>query len=97
MHDDEDCKGHIPIDNTDDSLFHAFDDGIVLCKLLMKIDKQCLLRDAIYMGASLNTYQIHGNLQMGISAAKGLGIRMIGIDAKDFLDKTPHLILGVIW
>jgi hypothetical protein len=34
---------------------------------------------------------------LGISAAKGLGIKMIGIDARDFINKTPHLILGCIW
>jgi hypothetical protein len=34
---------------------------------------------------------------LGISAAKGLGIKMIGIDANDFIKKTPHLLLGCIW
>ena len=34
---------------------------------------------------------------MGIAAAKGLGIRVIGIDSRDFIEKTPHMILGVVW
>jgi plastin-1 len=34
---------------------------------------------------------------LGIAAAKGLGVKMIGIDARDFINKTPHLLLGVIW
>lgn len=34
---------------------------------------------------------------MGIAAAKGLGIKCIGIDAKNFIDKTPHMILTVLW
>jgi hypothetical protein len=34
---------------------------------------------------------------MGIAAAKGLGIKLIGIDPKDFIDKTPHLILAFVW
>lgn len=34
---------------------------------------------------------------MGIAAAKGLGIKMIGIDSNDFIKKTPHMILTVLW
>ena len=45
----------------------------------------------------MNVYQVKENLQMGIAAAKGLGVRVIGIDSRDFIEKTPHMILGVIW
>jgi len=34
---------------------------------------------------------------MGIAACKGMGIKMIGIGAVDFLNKVPHLILTFIW
>lgn len=34
---------------------------------------------------------------MGIAAGKGLGIKMIGIGEKDFIDGIPHLILTVLW
>uniref|UniRef100_A0A7S3FXQ5 Calponin-homology (CH) domain-containing protein n=1 Tax=Strombidium rassoulzadegani TaxID=1082188 RepID=A0A7S3FXQ5_9SPIT len=34
---------------------------------------------------------------MGIAAAKGLGIKLIGVDSNDFINKTPHMILGCIW
>jgi len=27
---------------------------------------------------------------MGIAAAKGLGIKLIGIDSNDFINKVPH-------
>lgn len=97
LRDDEDVKDHVPIEPNDDSLFHAFDTGVTLCKLVMTIDPECILRAAIVMGKSINVYEAQGNLKMGIAAAKGLGIRMIGIDPKDFIDKTPHLTLGVLW
>jgi hypothetical protein len=45
----------------------------------------------------MNVYQVKENLQMGIAAAKGLGIRVIGIDSRDFIEKTPHMILGIVW
>ena len=34
---------------------------------------------------------------MGIAACKGLGIKMIGIDSNDFINKVPHMILGCLW
>jgi plastin-1 len=34
---------------------------------------------------------------MGIAASKGLGFKMIGVSAKDFLSKTPHLVLTFVW
>jgi len=45
----------------------------------------------------MNVYQVKENLLMGLAAAKGLGIKVSGIDSKDFIDKTPHLILAVVW
>lgn len=45
----------------------------------------------------MNVYHVQENCRMGIAAAKGLGIKMIGIDANDFIKKTPHLILGCVW
>jgi hypothetical protein len=45
----------------------------------------------------MNVYQVKENLQMGIAAAKGLGIKMIGVDSNDFINKTPHMILGFLW
>ena len=34
---------------------------------------------------------------MAIAACKGLGIKMVGIDSRDFIEKTPHLILATLW
>jgi len=39
---DEDCKDRIPISPEGDSLFHAFDNGILLCKILIAIDPECI-------------------------------------------------------
>jgi len=93
---DKDCEGRIPCSPEDDSLFHIFDDGIVLCKLVMSIDEEAIDTRAINRG-SLNVYQIKENLQMGIAAAKGLGIKMIGVNSNDFINKVPHMMLGTIW
>jgi len=93
---DADCAGRIPCNPDDDSLFHAFDNGVVLCKLVRSIDEDAIDARAINMG-NLNVYQIKENLQMGIAASKGLGIKMIGVNSADFINKTPHMMLGTIW
>lgn len=46
---DEDCAKRIPMNTEDDEIFHAFEDGILLCKLLICIDKDCIDRRAINM------------------------------------------------
>jgi hypothetical protein len=42
LKDDEDCQHRLPINPDDDSLFGAFDDGILLSKLILKIDGSCM-------------------------------------------------------
>ena len=34
---------------------------------------------------------------MGIAAAKGVGIKMIGIGPKDLIDGVEQLVLGILW
>ena len=47
-------------------------------------------------GANLNPFVIRNNLDLGLRGAKKI-IKVVGIDGQTFLDKTPHLILGVLW
>ena len=36
------------------------------------------------------------NLDLALEGCKKI-IKVVGIDAQTFLDKTPHLILGILW
>lgn len=94
---DEDCSDRLPMNTEDDSLFHVFDNGILVCKLLIDIDHNCIDPRALNKQQNMNVYQVKENLQMGIAAAKGLGIKMVGVDSNDFINKTPHMILGFLW
>jgi len=95
---DEDCQDKLPINPGSDDLFHVFDDGIVLCKLIMAIDPECIDRRAMNIGNNLNAYQIGENLKLAFAACKGsLGLKIVGVGPSDFMKKVPHLILGVIW
>jgi hypothetical protein len=50
------------------------------------------------IGANLNAYQVGENLKLGFAACKGsLGLKLIGVGPSDFMQKIPHLVLGVIW
>lgn len=40
---------------------------------------------------------IKENLNLGLNAAKGIGIKLPGITTAAFLEKKPHLILAVLW
>ena len=58
LKDDEDCAGRIPIDPEDTSLFYAVDNGVVLLKLLLCIDPDCIDPRAINNGKEMNVYQV---------------------------------------
>jgi len=53
---DEDLSERLPINPEDDDLFHAFDNGILLCKLMIKIDENCIDSRAINKMQNMNVY-----------------------------------------
>lgn len=69
-----------------------------MCDVLHTIDNDCgILLKAVNRG-QIGTYKEQENLNMGISSAKSLGIKMIGIDWTNFNNlQTPHLVLGFVW
>lgn len=82
LKDDPDCQDRLPMNAEDsESLFHAMDNGILLCKVCLLIDPDCLDARALNRGQQMTVFQIKENLQMGIAAAKGLGIKLIGINS----------------
>lgn len=81
----------------DDSLFHVFDNGILVNKLMLKLDENCIDSRAINAKTNMNIYEINQNLKMGLAAAKASGIKLIGVSPQDFIKKTPHLILTFVW
>jgi len=80
-----------------DDLFHTFDNGVLMCKILASLDPDCIDIRAINNDVNMTVYKIHENIKMAIAAAKSLGIKLIGIDPRDFINKTPHMILTFVW
>jgi hypothetical protein len=95
--DDEDLKDRLPMNTEDETLFHVFDNGVLMCKILMTLDPDCIDDRAINKQSDMNVYHVMENIKMGISAAKAMGIKLIGIDPKDFISKVPHQILTFVW
>jgi hypothetical protein len=77
--DDEDLADRLPMNPEDDSLFHVFDNGILLNKLMLKLDDECIDKRAINTKSHMNVYEINQNLKMGLAAAKASGIKLIGV------------------
>lgn len=95
--DDEHLADRLPMNPEDDSLFHVFDNGILVNKLMLKLDENCIDARAINTKSHMNVYEINQNLKMGLAAAKASGIKLIGVAPQDFIKKTPHLILTFVW
>lgn len=42
----------------------------------------------------MTIFEINHNLKMGIAAAKALGVKLVGVNAKQFVDKNPSTVLN---
>jgi len=73
------------------------EDGIILCKLINEIQEGCIDFRAVNTKKNLNVYMVKENLNLGLNAAKGIGIRLPGITPNAFTEKKGHLILAVLW
>ena len=45
----------------------------------------------------MDVFTIQNNINLAINASKQLGIKAIGVSAKHFVDKVPHLVLTIMW
>ena len=96
LKDVEEVKERLPIDPTNEDLFDALSDGILGLHLLNKIDPERVDMRTVNKGNNLNIYKIRENLDQFFASCKGM-IKVIGIDAQTFMDKTPNLMLAIVW
>ena len=96
LKDEPALQDRLPIDPTNDDLFDTVSDGIVLAYLLNAIDPTLIDLKLLSRGGRTNVFQIRANIDTALEACKKI-IKVVGIDAQTFLDKTPDLILGIMW
>ena len=95
---DEWVGERFPINPESDDLWHVMADGLVFIRILCIIDKEAVDMRAVNKGKNgvCNIFETRQNIQLGLAAAKGK-IKMIGVDASVFLEKKPHMLLGLCW
>ena len=62
LKDDPDCGDRIPMNADNEDLFHVFDDGVLMCKLLLQIDPECIDERAINRMKNMTVFQCKENL-----------------------------------
>ena len=93
---DEFVGERFPINPESDDLWHVMADGMVLIRLLNTIDKDAIDMRAVNKGknGNCNIFEVRQNINLGLTAAKGK-IKLIGVNDAVFLEKKPHMLLGV--
>lgn len=95
---DEYVGDRFPLEPESDDLFHAFADGMVMIRILNKIEKDTVDMRAVNLGRNgvCNIFEIRQNIELALTAAKGK-IKLVGVNVSAFLEKQPHIIIGVCW
>jgi len=96
--------GYLPLRRDSDDLFRKMADGILLCKLINlavpdTVDERAL--NFPTTGKQLNTWEMTENQNIAINSARGCGIQVVNIGAKDLInaadDHKEYLVLGLVW
>lgn len=99
LEDDEELKGKIPIDPEDQTeLFDRLRDGIILCKIINKAQEGTIDERVINKKENMTIFHMLQNLNLALSAAKSIGVRVVGINSQLFMDDgNMSMKLGLLW
>ena len=96
--DDPVCKKYLPIDPATNEIFDRIKDGVLLCKLINKAQEGTIDERVINTKEKMNVFQQVENLNLAISAAKSIGLNVIGINYDSILSgKNYIMVLGLMW
>ena len=96
--DDPVCKRYLPIDPTSNDMFDKIKDGVLLCKLINKAQEGTIDERVINTKENMNIFNQVENLNLAISAAKSIGLNVIGLNYDAILDgKNFIMVLGLMW
>ena len=96
--DDPVCKKYLPIDPSTNEIFDRIKDGVLLCKLINKAQEGTIDERVINTKEKMNVFQQVENLNLAISAAKSIGLNVIGINYDSILSgKNYIMVLGLMW
>ena len=96
--DDPTCKKYLPIDPNSNEVFDRIKDGVILCKLINKAQEGTIDERVINTKDNMNIFQQVENLNLAISAAKSIGLNVIGLNYDQIMDgKNFIMVLGLMW
>ena len=96
--DDPVCKKYLPIDPESNEVFDRIKDGVLLCKLINKAQEGTIDERVINTKDNLNIFQQVENLNLAISAAKSIGLNVIGLNYEQISSgKNYIMVLGLMW
>ena len=84
--DDSLCQKYLLIDPTSNDIFDKIKDGVLLCKLINKAQEGTIDERIINTKEEMNIFHKVENLNLAISAAKSIGLNVIGINYDNILD-----------
>lgn len=93
---DNDIADLLPLNPSDDSLFRAVHNGLLLCKLINDAVPNTIDERTINKG-KLNTFTINENQNLVVNSARAIGCNVVNIGAEDLKEGRPHLVLGLVW
>ena len=92
------CKKYLPIDSDSNEVFDRIKDGVLLCKLINKAQEGTIDERVINTKENMNIFQQVENLNLAISAAKSIGLNVIGLNYDSIMDgKNYIMVLGLMW
>ena len=96
--DDPVCKKYLPIDPDTNEVFDRIKDGVLLCKLINKAQEGTIDERVINTKDNMNIFQQVENLNLAISAAKSIGLNVIGLNYEQISSgKNYIMVLGLMW
>ena len=92
------CKKYLPINPDSNEVFDRIKDGVLLCYLINEAAEGTIDERVINKKDNINIFQQVENLNLAISAAKSIGLRIIGLNYDNILDgKNYIMVLGLLW
>ena len=79
-----------------DNLYHDLKDGIILCKVIHKIDPKVVDWVSVDKNPNIVFKRIQ-NCKIAMDAAAKLGVKMLGIGPNDIATGHKQFILAIVW
>eukprot|EP01103_Thecamoeba_quadrilineata_P015546 TRINITY_DN494_c0_g1_i1.p1 TRINITY_DN494_c0_g1~~TRINITY_DN494_c0_g1_i1.p1 ORF type:complete len:672 (-),score=196.74 TRINITY_DN494_c0_g1_i1:53-2068(-) len=92
---DPECP-YIPINVDNNDIFDLIQPGILLCKLIVKVDRNAMDLTVLHKKPK-NKFEAQENHQKAIEAARNIGCKVVGISSADLYDKKAFAFLGIVW